>query len=197
MKALLARRGANGGPDQAGSAEAAGKPDRITLATRVAGVLAVLGLVAVMVFGALWWFAGHGSDATTASARDEALLAARQIAVNLQSLDFNTVDKGLDTWQASATGPLLTEFQKNRQQYADQIRKVQTSSTARVVDAALADLDTAAGKARAVAAVDVTTTQTVNGTPSLPVTKQVRIQLDLVRVPDAGWKAAAASAISS
>jgi Mce-associated membrane protein len=194
MKALLARRGATG---DTGGAPAVGRPDRIALATRVAAGVAVLGLIGVIVFGALWWMAGHGADADTAASRDDALVAATQIAVNLQTLDYATVDKGLDVWQSSATGPLLTEIQKNRLQYADQLRKVQTSSTARVVDAALANLDLAGGRATAIAAVDVKTTQNVDGTPSLPVTRQVRIKLELVRVPDTGWKAASASAIQS
>jgi Mce-associated membrane protein len=194
MRALLARRGAT--DDEAGPT-APRQSDRITLATRVAAVVAGLGLVAVVVFGVMWWTAASGSAAKAAAARDDALASARQIAVNLQSLDYTTVDKGLATWEASATGPLLDEFKKNQQQYADQIRKVQTTTKAKLVDAALSDIDVAAGKAKAVAAVDVTTTQTVNGAPSLPITKQVRIQLDLVRTPDAGWKAAAASAIRS
>jgi Mce-associated membrane protein len=193
MRALLARLGVAAGPN--GTAVTR-KGDRIGVATRVAAVAAAIGLVGVLVFGALWWFAGHGPAAKTAALREDALLAARQLAVNLQTLDYATVDKGLDTWQDSATGPLLAEFQKNRQQYAAKMNEVRTSSTARVVDVALADLDSADGaKARAIASVDVKTTQNINGTPSLPVTRQVRIVLDLVRVPDAGWKAAAASAI--
>jgi Mce-associated membrane protein len=191
MRSVLARRGA------ADPVAGPPGPDRITWATRVAAALAGLGLVAVVVFGVLWWSAVHGSDATTAQDRDDALAAARQIAVNLQTLDFNTVDKGLATWEASSTGPLLEEFRKNHQQYADQIRKAQTVTSARLVDAALADLDVGAGKATAVTSVDVTTDQVVNGVPSLPLTKQVRIQLELIRTPDAGWKADAASAIRS
>jgi len=194
MRALLARRGAS----DEGVADAAPAPaGRVSLATRVAAVVAGLGLVASVVFGAMWWTAAHGTAARTAVTRDEALAAGRQIAVNLQTLDYNTVDKGLATWEASATGPLLAEFKKNQQQYADQIRKAQTTTNARLIDTALADLDVAAGKAKAVSSVDVTTTQMVNGVPSLPITKQVRIQLSLVRTPDAGWKADAASAIRS
>ncbi|MBV9314816.1 MAG: hypothetical protein JO100_14065 [Pseudonocardia sp.] len=169
--------------------------DRVSIATWVAAAVAAAGLAAVLAFGTLWWTATHGPDADVAAARDGALVAARQIAVNLQTLDYATVDKGLDIWQASATGPLLEEFTKNRQQYADQIRAVQTTTSARLVDAALSDIDTATGKAKAIAAVDVSTVQTVNGVPSPLVIKQVRIQLDLVHTPDAGWKAAAAGAI--
>ncbi|MBA2323744.1 MAG: hypothetical protein H0V92_06960 [Pseudonocardiales bacterium] len=192
MRALLVRSGAVGRPD--GTA-LTGKADRVTSASRLAAGIAVLGLVGVLVFGALWWLAVHGPAASTAAIRDDALVAGRQIAVNLQTLDFATVEKGLDTWQDSATSPLLDELRKNRQQYAAQMLHVRTTSTARVVDVALADLDTEGGKARAVASVDVKTTQDVNGTPSLPVTRQVRVQLDLVRMPDGGWKAATASSI--
>lgn len=187
MRAVLPRRAP--GYDRA--------RDPVSVLTTVAAVVAVIGLLGVGWFGFSWWQASHGPAAEVATARDDALAAARQIAINLQSLDHNTVEKGLDTWEASATGPLLEEFRNNRQRYAEQIRAVKTTTNARVVDAALTDLDAEAGKAKALASVDVTTTQVVNGAPSLPATKQVRIQLELVRVPDAGWKAAAASAIRS
>lgn len=194
MNALLTRVRPGGAtaPGTAGTR----RPDRVKVATWVAAVVAGLGLVGVVVFGALWWNAENGDAAKAAATREDALAAARQIAINLQTLDYKTVDKGLDTWMASATGPLLDEFKKNRQQYADKMRQVQTSTSARLVDAALSDLDVAGGKATAIAALDLTTIPTVNGTPALPETKQVRIKLDLVRTPD-GWKAASASPIRS
>jgi Mce-associated membrane protein len=200
MRVPLARRGATdeAGVDRApGSRSPGAGPDRVTLATRVAAALAAIGLIAVLVFGVMWFLASHGPGASTATARDDAVVAARQIALNLQSLDYNTVDKGLDTWEQSATGRLFDEIHKNRQQYADALRRVQTSSTARVVDVALTDFDPGAGTARAIAAVDVSTTQNVNGVESVPVIRQVRVQLDLVRTPVAGWKAASAGAIRS
>jgi Mce-associated membrane protein len=201
MKELLARRGAaDGAPSGASGSSGgtpAGHPHGRAVATRVAALVAVLGLVGTVVFGLLWWNSAHGSEMDTASARDGALSAARQIAVNLQTLDYRSVDKGLDTWKASSTGPLLQEFQKNGAQYAQQITAVQTTTNARLVDAALSDLDVAAGKATAIAALDVSTTKMINGTPSLPINRQVRIQLNLVRTPDAGWKAAAAGPIPS
>lgn len=194
MNALLTRSRPAGAtaPGRAG----ARRPDRVKVATWVAAVVAGLGLVGVVVFGSLWWNAVNGDAAKAAATREDALAAARQIAVNLQTLDSKTVDKGLDTWMASATGPLLDDLQRNRQQDADRMRQVQTATTARLVDAALSDLDVAGGKATAIAALDLTTIPTVNGIPALPETKQVRIKLDLVRTPD-GWKAASASPIRS
>ncbi|WP_051581483.1 hypothetical protein [Pseudonocardia acaciae] len=195
MKALLARRGTAG--TSVPAAAGAGRSDQIRVATWAAAVAAGLGLVGVVLFGALWWNATSGTTSETATTREDALAAARQIAVNLQTLDYRTVDKGLDTWASSVTGPMLDELTKNRQQYADKVRTAQTTTTAKLVDAALSDLDVAGGKASAVAAVDVSTVRTVNGAPSPPETKQVRVKIDLVRTPDAGWKASAASPIRS
>jgi Mce-associated membrane protein len=169
--------------------------DKIDVLTKVALGFAVLGLVGVLVSGGALLLTKFGPGAKTAAVRDDALVAAKQIAVNLQSLDFNTVEKGLDTWEASATGPLLAEFQKGRKEYAARMAQSQLTSTGRVVDVALSNLDVDKGTATAIASVDVKTTQNVNGSPSLPVTRQVRMQVELVRTPDAGWKAATASAI--
>jgi Mce-associated membrane protein len=171
--------------------------DRIALTMVLASMVALLGLVGSVVFGLLWWNTSHGESANVAASRDQALAAARQIAVNLQTLDYKTVDKGLDTWEASATGPLLHEFQAHRKQYAAQIVAARTATTARLVDAALSDLDVAAGRATAIAAVDVSASQAADGAHSLPTTKPVRIQLNLVRTSDAGWKAAAAGPVPS
>jgi Mce-associated membrane protein len=194
MRAVLAHRRDQGTGTADGPVRAA---DRVAVTTVLAALVAVLGLVGSVVFGVLWWNTSHGESAQVATSRDQALAAARQIAVNLQTLDYTTVDKGLDTWEASATGPLLHEFQTHHRQYAAQIVAARTATTARLVDAALSDLDVAAGRATAIAAVDVSATQVADGGRSLPTTKQVRIQLNLVRTPDAGWKAAAAGPVPS
>jgi Mce-associated membrane protein len=193
MTALQARRGAA----DAAAAEPAPTDWRRDPAVRLAGAVALAALLACLVFAVMWWNAANGSAARSVAARDDALGAARQIAVNLQTLDFTTADKGLGLWEASTTGPLHDEFQKNHAQYADEIRKAQTSTRARIIDVALSDLDAGAGTAKVLAAVDVTSTQLANGGPGLPFTKQVRIQLDLVRTPDNGWKASAARPIGS
>ena len=163
----------------------------------VAAVVAALGLIGAVTFGTLWWTSDHGAKIATASARDSALAAARQIAVNLQTLDYRSVDKGLDIWKASATGPLLEHLQKDSQQYAAVITSAQTTTNARLVDVALSDLDADGGKATAIAALNVSTTKMLGGAPSRPLVKNLRLQLVLVRTPDAGWKAAAAGPVPS
>jgi Mce-associated membrane protein len=165
------------------------------LATKLAAAVAALGLVGTVIFGSLWWSTTHGSAVETASARDDALAAARKIAVNLQTLDYRNVNAGLDAWKESSTGPLLEEFQRNGGRYAAQITQVHTTSTARLVGAGLSDLDATAGKATAVAALDISTVTPNGGAAHQPVTNQVRIELALVRTPDGTWKAAAAGPI--
>lgn len=192
MTALLARLGYGAGPD--GTA-ATLKGDRVALGTVVAAGAALIGLLGVLLFGGLWLWAVHGPDARATAVREDALVAARQIAVNLNSLDYTSVEKGLDTWEESSTGPLLDEFRKNRQPYAAQVNQVRMTLSGTVVDVALTNLDTDAGKAQALAAVDVKTTVNTGGTTSLPVNRSVRVRLDLVRVPDLGWKAAAATSV--
>lgn len=192
MTALLARLGCDAGPD--GTA-ATLKGDRVALGTVVAAGAALVGLLGVLVFGGLWLWAVHGPNARATAVREDALVAARQIAVNLNTLDHTSADKGLDTWEESSTGPLLEEFRKNRQPYVAQLNQVRMSLSGTVVELALTNLDTHAGTAQALAAVDVKTTVNANGTTSLPVNRPVRIRLDLVRVPDLGWKATAADSV--
>jgi Mce-associated membrane protein len=192
MTALLARLGFGAGPD--GTA-ATLKGDRVALGTVVAAGAALVGLLGVLVFGGLWLWAVYGPNARAVAVREDALVAARQIAINLNTLDYTAADKGLDSWEQSSTGPLLEEFRKNRQPYVAQLNQVRMSLSGTVVDIALTNLDTDAGTAQALAAVDVKTTVNANGTTSLPVNRPVRIRLDLVRVPDLGWKATAANSV--
>lgn len=191
LTGLLARLGL-AGPD--GTA-ATLKGDRVALGTALAAGAALIGLLGVLLFGGLWLWAVQGPDSRTVAVREDALLAARQIAINLNSLDYTAVQKGLDTWEGSATGPLLEEFRKNRQQYVAQINQVRTTLSGTVVEVALTDLDVGAGKARALAAVDVKATVNANGATSLPINRQVRVRMDLVKVPDVGWRAAAATSV--
>lgn len=192
MTALFARLGIGAAPD--GTATTL-KGDHVALGTVVAAGAALVGLLGVLVFGGLWLWAVHGPDAHATAVREDALLAARQIAINLNSLDYTSVEKGLDTWEESSTGPLLDEFRKNRQPYAAQVNQLRMTLSGTVVDVALTNLDTDAGKAQALAAVDVKTTVNAGGTTSLPVNRSVRVRLDLERVPDVGWKAAAATSV--
>lgn len=165
--------------------------------TRVAAVAAGLGLVGAVALGVLWWNAGHGSTAQAAQARGAALDAAGRIAVNLQTVDAGAVEQGLTVWEDSATGALLDEFQRNRKRYAEDLRKAQSSTTARLVNAAIADLDAPNGRATAIASVDVTRTPVANGAPKTPVTKRIRVQMELVRTSDKVWKADAAGPVPS
>jgi Mce-associated membrane protein len=102
------------------------------------------------------------------------------------------VDAGLDLWQQSSTGSVLTEFQQNRDQYAKLVQDSRRTTVATAPDAAVTELDEHAGVARVLVAVDVTVTP--EGQPSA-VTRQ-RLQMEMTRMPD-GWKVSKLSPVRS
>lgn len=137
-----------------------------------ANLLAVLGIVAVLVVGAVVAIvvatSGDGKDdnhlnenaadpaeARTAAARDDALADGRAAVEVFNTLDHRDVDAGLDRWEAVATGDLLTELKDRREASAAMIRQQKTTTTAAVLDAGLAEFDEAEGTAKLLAAVSV------------------------------------------
>lgn len=143
-------------------------------------------MVAAAIFGALWWRAANDSDAQFSAARDDVLRAAEQGAVNLNTLDYRTADEGLRLWQQSTTGDLHDQLVVGAAGFLDQVRRAKTVTTARVLEAAVTELDDRAGKAGAIIAIDVTVTPE-NGQPSK---KRQRLAAQLTRT-DAGWRLSA------
>jgi Mce-associated membrane protein len=148
-------------------------------------------LVAV-VLGVLWVLTLNSAALALARDRDAVLVDARQAAINLNTLDYRNVDAGLDLWQQSSTGSVLTEFQQNRDQYAKLVQDSKRTTVATAPDAAVTELDEHAGVARVLVAVDVTVTP--EGRPSA-VTRQ-RLQMEMTRMPD-GWKVSKLSPVRS
>jgi hypothetical protein len=116
----------------------------------------------------------------TAAIRVVALVAALGL--------IGAVTFGVMWWRTEHGSPIQTAMARD---------SALASARPIAVNAALSGLDPVAGKATAIAALDASTTKMLNGAPSQPINKQVRIQLVLVRTPDAGWKAAAAEPIMS
>lgn len=169
----LARRGAVRIPTE---------PLRMAIA--VAAVLAVLATGTAGWFGISWFRAAHDESLDLAATRDLVLREAQQIAVNLNTLDYENVQPGLDRWISSSTGQLEKEFRSNRRSYADAITQARTKTEARVLDAAVAELDPRAGTARVLLIVDVTATKDKGE----PVVNRQRLQMDMSRT-EQGWKA--------
>jgi Mce-associated membrane protein len=124
--------------------------------TVVVAVLAAAALLAAGWFGLSWYRAAHDESLALGMARDTVLQDAQQATVNLNTLDYRRVQDGLTLWEQSATGSLLDEVRANRDTYARAITDSQTTTTARTLDGAVAELDGRAGTARVLIGVDVT-----------------------------------------
>lgn len=136
------------------SAPGTGGPLRAVIA--VVGVLALGASVAAVWFGIAWYRAAHDDSIALAQTREKVLFDASQAAENLNTLDHTEMAQSLDLLQQSTTGATLDDLTQNRESYAEALAVAKTSSTATVVDGAVADLGAAAGTAQVLLAVDVT-----------------------------------------
>lgn len=163
-----------------------GRPLRTAISA--VAVLSVVAFAAAGWFGVSWYRAVHGESVASGMARDAVLQAAQQATINLNTLDYRRVQDGLTLWEQSATGSLLDEVRANRATYAQAITDSKTTTTARALDGAVAELDERAGTARVLVGVDVTSAR--EGAQASCVRR--RIQLEMRR-PDTGgadtvWK---------
>ncbi|ANY07389.1 hypothetical protein [Pseudonocardia sp. HH130630-07] len=169
-------------PDVTDTAEDPAGPEP-GVAARILPVAAVVAAVLALVFGALWLFALNSDPVRVAEARDDVLRDARQAVVNLNTLDHDDAQKGLDLWIQSSSGSVRDEFEKNRDAYARLVTQQRRTTAATVADAAVAEVDPRAGTARVLAGVDVTVTPE----GAEPTVTRQRIELGMVETPD-GWK---------
>lgn len=144
----------------------------------VSVVLLVLCAAAALFFGVSWAVAANDESVGFAAQRDDALQSGQLAIINFNTLDYRDVQKGLDRWAQSSTGPLHEEVVKGRDANAAKIAEAKSSTSAKVLDAAMTELDDRAGKARMIAVVEVVVTQ--EGQPQ-PAKKQSRYQAELTR----------------
>ncbi|HET9256342.1 MAG TPA: hypothetical protein VFO16_14245 [Pseudonocardiaceae bacterium] len=145
---------------------------------------AVLALGAAGWFGVSWYQAAHDESPDGAVARDRVVQDAQQATINLNTLDYRRVQDGLALWEQSASGALLDEVRANRATYARIITDSRTSTTAAVLDGAVAEFDERAGTARVLVGVDVTTSR--EGAEATCVRR--RMQVEMRRAGNV-WKA--------
>jgi Mce-associated membrane protein len=158
-------------------------PTRITPVRVLVPLVAVAALVALF-FGVRWGLALGDDDLKVAAARDSVLVDAQQAAININTLDYRTVAKGLDLWEQTSTGPLLDEFKSNRDGYEKLVTSARRVTEATVVDGAVAELDLRAGTARVIVGLDVK----VIPEGADPVVTRQRLHMEMTRT-DQGWKA--------
>ncbi|TMR38776.1 hypothetical protein [Actinomadura geliboluensis] len=150
---------------------------------RTATALLVLAALFAAWAGWSWYSAAHDDAHAYSRTRDEALLAGEQAVQNLNTLDYRDLASGLKTWQDSTTSDLYRQITQGRAAFEAQVKKARTITTARILDAAVAELDERSGKARILVAVEITVTPPEGA----PAVKQSRLVGKVTRTP-AGWK---------
>jgi Mce-associated membrane protein len=151
-------------------------------------VLAVLAL-ATLVASGVYWYSGTQSDgAESAMLRDEAVDAAQQIVVNINTVRPNTLEADLDAAQSSLAEPMLGEYQRVRQKFVESLRQAQAEVVATPVAAAITAFDPERRTATAIVAIDVN----ARSATAPPQSKQQLFLVEMIQTPD-GWKAAKAT----
>jgi Mce-associated membrane protein len=165
-------------PEIAPEAEPTRRVDPVRLVAIV--LLAVSVLFAA--FGGWYWLSAPRVT-SDAQVRDQALGSGEQAVLNFNTLDYHHVDAGVSLWLASSTGSLHASIVAGKTAFEQQIVKAQTTTSARILDAALTSLNVSAGKATVLVAIQLTVTP-AHGTAS---TKQSRLVGTLART-SSGWK---------
>ncbi|QFG23673.1 hypothetical protein [Actinomadura sp. WMMB 499] len=153
------------------------------LVHRTAVALAVLAAVFALWGGRSWYAAAHDDAAAYSRVRTEALRAGEQSVQNLNTLDYRTLEPDLRTWRESTTGELHEEITRGRAEFEKRVREARTVTSAKVLEAAVAELDARSGRARVLVAVEITVTPPEGD----PVVKQDRLVARLDRT-GGGWK---------
>lgn len=155
-------------------------------------LIRIASFVTLIAAGAAAWFgwsyhAASGDDSLAyAAERDRVLAVAGQEIVNLNTLDYRQVDAGLKVWQDSATAQLYDQIVQGGERLKSEVQKAKTTSTAKILESGLTELDTRAGKAAVIAAVRIT----ITGADGKPVDNTRRFAGQLTRTSD-GWKLSA------
>ncbi|QUQ66367.1 hypothetical protein [Kutzneria sp. CA-103260] len=151
--------------------------------SRVLSVIALLAVLGAGWAGWSWWQSAHSDDVTYGQARDLVLAAASDQIKTLNTVDYREADEDLTQWQRVTTGNLLTQLTNQHDSDVNSTKSQKTVSTAKIIDAAVSTLDSRAGTATVLVAVEVTIRQ-ADGQPSV---RKSRVDAVLSRTED-GWK---------
>ncbi|WP_216896683.1 hypothetical protein [Nocardia alni] len=161
-----------------------------TVVTYVAAAWLILAVVAAAWFGVGWVRAGFFTDAPRAAARDSALDAARQAALNLTSMNPDDIEGSMKLMESSMTGQMLGEFNQNHDRIKQTAEQAKTRLGSQVLGASLTTLDSERDKASAIVVVKQTQTA-----PNTPVQSfRATWTLDMTKVGGT-WKADQANSL--
>lgn len=151
-----------------------------------ASALAVAAAACAAWFGWSWHSAEHSPALADARTRDVVLQDAEQAVLNFNTLDYHQASAGLKLWLDSSTGALHSQLSAGLRQEVTLVQGKKTITTAKILDAAVTQLDTAAGTASVMVAVDVTVTPSKGS----PFTERESEIGQLTRTAS-GWKLSA------
>ncbi|HTZ45714.1 MAG TPA: hypothetical protein VMB79_17775 [Jatrophihabitans sp.] len=151
--------------------------------TILLAVLATAALVFAVLGWTGWWQADHDGSLGYAHSRDAVALAARQDIVLLNTLDYQHLDAGLQTWLAASTGTLHDQLSQVGAADRSSIVAAKTVTSGKVLAAAVTQLDDRAGTATVIASVEITVTPA----GSKATVKRNRFTATMSRV-GAAWK---------
>ncbi|KLL12548.1 hypothetical protein BL254_22255 [Protofrankia sp. BMG5.30] len=138
----------------------------------------VVVLVATTVVFSLRWQNGHAADAR----RNDAVAAARQVALNLTSINFNTADADVNRLISGATGDFRNLFTQNLDSYVDIVKQNQVVTTGQVTEAGVQDIN--ANIAHIILAVQSTVRNTAVSNGEV---RTYRMALQMERHGDGSW----------
>jgi Mce-associated membrane protein len=157
-----------------------------------------IGLLAIAVvctgwFGWRWSDSSSSSSASTTAATGKGASSSQLVQTvleqgekdvqNFNTLSYRNLAQGLSNWKNSSTGALRTETTSGWSAFAKQVTKLQTTSTATILDAALTSLNEQKGTAGIIVALQVT----VKPAKGSAATKRSRLEGTLTRT-SSGWK---------
>ena len=170
--------------------EAAGRGGGAPALRRALVIAVVLAALAAAAFGVLWALAATSGALKLARDRDAVLVDARQAAINLNTLDYRNAAAGLDLWQQSSTGQVLTEFEQNRDQYAKLVQESRRATSRR--SRPLPSRSWTSWPGSRVSWSRSTSPSRPEGQP--PAVTRQRLQMEMTRTPS-GWKASLLSPV--
>jgi Mce-associated membrane protein len=160
------------------------RPANPLLAT--ASATAVIAAACAGWFGWSWYSAANSSSVSYSAARDAALQDGEQAIQNLNTFDYQHASQDLNIWLASATGNLRAGMTQGRATFLQEVKQVKADTTARILDGALTALDTHAGTATIMAAIQLTVYQRSDQ----PTVELCSVEATLART-SSGWEPSA------
>ena len=153
-------------------------------------------LVVVSAVFAAWfgwtWRSGSSEAIEFVDAREDVLRVGEEGVSVLNTLDHRNIDAGMDIWLASSTGDLHDTLARTRDDSRARLAAAKSTTSARVLDAAVTELDTVRGLAKLIAAAEIS----VARDGAQPTVRTRRFQAELTRT-DAGWKLSALAVVHS